>query len=259
MIECNDIHMSYGKHKVLKGIDFKAKAGEFVAIIGPNGSGKSTLLNVLSGVVKQKGGQVRIMGHETKKLNNRHRAQCMAVVPQRLEHIPQISVEDMVLLGRYAHLSWFGLYSAKDYSIAKKAIYAVGANALIDRNLHTLSGGELQRVVLARALAQDTPILLLDELSAGLDMARMIEVFNILDKKRKEMSCIITIMHDINLAALYATRLVGLKHGKIFFDGAVNDVFTEENLQELYGTKIHVFKHPTKDISQACPGRENVY
>ncbi len=256
MIECKNICAAYGTHEVLFNVDFKAQAGEFIAIIGPNGSGKSTFLNVLSGVLAASDGQIKIMGNDAKSLTPRKRAHHMAVVPQRLLNVPQISVQDMVLLGRYAHLSWLGLYTEKDYEMAKKSLYEVGADALQGRTLHTLSGGELQRVLLARALTQDAPILLLDELSAGLDVARMVEVFDILDKKRQEMSCIITIMHDINLAALYATRLVGLKHGQICFDGPVDEVFTEANLQELYGTKIHVFKHPTQDIPQCCPDRK---
>ncbi len=255
MIACKNICAAYANHKVLHGVNFEAQGGEFVAIIGPNGSGKSTFLNVLSGILEQSLGEVTVMGQDITKLSVGKRALHMAVVPQRLENIPQITVQDMVLLGRYAHLAWFGLYAEKDYEIAQKSLYEVGADALQERSLHTLSGGELQRVLLARALAQATPVLLLDELSAGLDVARMIEVFDILDKKRKEQSCIITIMHDINLAALYATRIVGLKKGKIFFDGPVAEVFTEANLQELYGTKIHVFKHPMLDIPQACPGR----
>ncbi len=255
MIDCNNICAAYANHEILHKVDFKADAGEFVAIIGPNGSGKSTLLNILSGVHVPSSGQLRIMGYAAEQLSMRKRAHYMAIVPQRLEHIPQITVQDMVLLGRYAHLSWFGLYSDEDQNIAQESLSQVGAKDLQERDLITLSGGELQRVLLARALSQKTPILLLDELSAGLDLARMIEVFDILDKKRKEMSCIITVMHDINLAALYATRLVGLKYGQICFDGPVAEVFTQSNLQQLYGTKIHVFNHPTNNVPQACPGR----
>ncbi len=255
MLECNNIYAGYDKKQVLHGVSLKAQANEFIAIIGPNGSGKSTLLNVLSGVVAYDSGTLSIMNADAKSLSVRNRAKYVATVPQRLMQLPQISVQDMVLLGRYAHLSLFGLYSEKDYLIAKNALYEVGADVLQERTLHTLSGGELQRVLLAKALAQETPILLLDELSAGLDLARMIEVFQILDKKRQEGACIITVMHDINLAALYATRIIGFKQGQICFDGAVSEVFNQENLQNLYDTKIHVFKHPTENIPQACPGK----
>ncbi len=255
MINCKDISVSYNNISILKQVSLNAQAGEFVAILGPNGSGKSTLLNVLGGTVKQDSGQLKIMGQVAQKLSPRTRARHVAVVPQRLDNMPHITVQDMVLLGRYTHLSWFGLYNQNDYAAANKAIQTVGAQNLKKRTLHTLSGGELQRVLLARALAQDAPILLLDELSAGLDLAKMIELFDILDKKREEMSCIITVMHDINLASLYATRLVGLKYGQICFDGPVNEVFTAKNLQELYHTKVHVFKHPSADVPQACPIR----
>ncbi len=255
MIKCENISLSINTTRILEHVNFGAQGGEFVAILGPNGSGKSTLLNILSGVLKHDSGQLEIMGHDMRNVSVRKRAQYVAVVPQRMENIPHISVEDMVLLGRYIHLPWFGMYNSADRAAANKALETVGAQALRERVLPTLSGGELQRVLLARALAQDTPTLLLDELTAGLDLARMVEVFDILDKKRQEMSCIITVMHDINLAALYATRLVGLKFGQICFDGPVNEVFNVKNLQELYETKVHVFKHPSANIPQACPIR----
>ncbi len=255
MIQCTNINLSYGALPILKQVNFKASGGEFVAILGPNGSGKSTLLNILSGVLNKYQGNVSIMGHGAQSISARKRAKYIATVPQRLENVPHITVQDMVLLGRYIHLPWFGLYDSSDHAIATKALQTVGAEALSARFINTLSGGELQRVLLARALSQETPILLLDELSAGLDWAKMIELFDILDKKRKKLSCVITVMHDINLAALYATRLVGLKYGQICFDGPVEKVFNGENLQKLYDTKVHVFRHPEANIPQACPGR----
>ncbi len=256
MIKCENISAGYAEKNILKNINFTAHSGEFIAILGPNGSGKSTLLNVLSGVTNYNSGQIHIMGHDAKSLGTRIRAHHMAVVPQRLNFLPQISVQDMVLLGRYAHLSWLGLYSEHDYMVAEKALQEVGAAHLKLRKVHTLSGGELQGILLARALAQDTSILLLDELSAGLDLAKMIEIFDILERKKNNKACIVTVMHDVNLAGLYATRLIGLKQGQICFDGDIQQVFTEQNLQELYGIKIDVFKHPSQDVLQACPRRK---
>lgn len=257
MISCHDLHAGYGSRTVLHGLNISAHAGETVALLGPNGSGKTTLLSTLSGVLSPTGGSILLGANSPSPLSSmppRQRARHVAVVPQRVEHLPHIRVRDMVLLGRYAYLSWWGSYSSADYKAADEALETTGAQSLTRRYIEELSGGELQRVLLARALAQQTPILLLDELSAGLDVARMKELFDLLELRRRAGSCVITVMHDLNLAALYATRLVGLKAGRILFDGHVAEVFTEDYLSALYETPIHVFPHPVCPVPQACPG-----
>lgn len=258
MIACHDISAGYGAHTVLHGIHLSAQAGETVALLGPNGSGKTTLLRTLSGVLQPSEGRI-FLGEgssavEIVRLSARQRARQVAVVPQRVDHLPHMQARDMVLLGRYAYLSWWGAYSAADYAAADSALAATGAQGLAERFLKELSGGELQRVLLARALAQQSPVLLLDELSAGLDVARMKELFDLLEMRRRAGACVLTVMHDLNLAALYATRLVGLQAGRILFDGPVTQVFTEEHLSTLYETPIHVFSHPVCPVPQACPG-----
>ena len=255
MIVCRDLRAGYGRREVLHGVDFQAGSGETVALLGPNGSGKTTLLRVLSGVLPSVGGTVLLGGSPLEECSPRRRARQVAVVPQRTEGLPRLSAGELVLLGRYPYLSWLGRYGAGDYEAARAALRATGAAPLAERPVGELSGGELQRVLLARALAQETPVLLLDELSAGLDMARMVELFDLLETRRAAGTCLVAVMHDLNLAALYATRLVGLKAGRVVFRGAVRDVFTEEKLSELYETPVHVFSHPTLGVPQACPGR----
>lgn len=257
MIVCHELCAGYDGRTVLRGVDFQASAGESVALLGPNGSGKTTLLRVLSGVLEPRAGTVTLCGTPLKALSPRHRARRIAVVPQRTEDMPRLRVGELVLLGRYPYLSWLGNYSAADQAAARGALEVTGAASLADRPVRELSGGELQRVLLARALAQETPVLLLDELSAGLDMARMVELFDLLEGRRADGTCLVTVMHDLNLAALYATRLVGLKAGGVIFNGSVRDVFTEELLSGLYETPIHVFPHPVLGVPQACPGRRN--
>ncbi len=254
MIVCRELRAGYGRREVLRGVDFQAGSGETVALLGPNGSGKTTLLRVLSGVLRPGGGTVLLGGSPLEDCSPRRRARQVAVVPQRTEDLPRLSAGELVL-GRYPYLSWLGRYGAGDHAAARAALRATGAAALADRPVRELSGGELQRVLLARALAQETPVLLLDELSAGLDMARMIELFDLLETRRAAGTCLVTVMHDLNLAALYATRLVGLKAGRVVFCGAVRDVFTEEMLSELYEMPVHVFPHPALGAPQACPGR----
>ena len=258
MIACEAVCAGYGRRTVLHDLHFQAGAGEFVAVLGQNGSGKTTLLRTLSGVLARQAGQVLLSGEPLEALRPRERARRVAVVPQRVEALPAVTARDMVLLGRYPYLSWLGAYTDADYAVVAATLAEVRAEDLAQRQVRELSGGELQRVLLARALAQEAPVLLLDELSAGLDMARMVELFDVLDARRRAGACVVTVMHDVNLAALYATRLVGLKEGRVRFDGAVAQVFSEDNLRDLYETCIHVFRHPTLDLPQACPGRASL-
>lgn len=255
MIVCTGLCAGYGARAVLRDVDFRAGAGEFVAVLGPNGSGKTTLLRVLSGGLSLQAGTVHLCGRDLHSLRPKERAHGVAVVPQRVESLPPVLARDLVLLGRYPYVSWMGVYSNKDYAAVAAALEEVGAETLAQRPVRELSGGELQRVLLARALAQDTPVLLLDELTAGLDLARMVDLFDVLDSRRRAGVCVVAVMHDVNLAALYATRLVGLKDGSLRFDGAVDQVFTEETLRDLYTIPIHVFPHPVEAVPQACPGR----
>ena len=161
----------------------------------------------------------------------------------------------MALLGRYPHLSWLGCYGGRDYAAVDEALEACGAAALAPRRLAELSGGELQRVLLARALAQESPLLLLDELASGLDMARMAGLFDLLERRRAAGACVLMAVHDCNLAAIYATRLLGLKAGRLVFDGPVDAVFTEEKLSALYDIPIGVLPHPLWGLPQALLAR----
>ena len=241
----------YGEKAVLRRVDFTLRAGECTALLGPNGSGKTTLLRAISGVLAPQAGEIELLGRPIRVLNPRQRARMVAVVPQRGQLPQGLTARQMVLLGRFAHLGWLGTYSREDYTAADSALDETGAATLAHRRLTELSGGELQRVLLARALAQQSPLLLLDELAAGLDWARMVELFDLLERRRAAGACVLMAVHDCNLAALYATRLMGLKGGNLVFDGPVAEVFTEENLGALYNTSISVLPHPRFGLPQA--------
>jgi iron complex transport system substrate-binding protein len=238
---------------VLHDIELQAGPGECVAIIGPNGAGKSTLLRCLAGVLAPTDGSIELGGRTLDALSPKERARRISLVPQRVEFLPPMRAVQSVLLGRYPHLPWFGSYSRADYEAVREAMAATGCLYLAERPLGALSGGELQRVFLARALAQGGSLLLLDELSAGLDMARVSELFDLLEERRRAGCCCISAMHDLNLAALYATRLVGIKAGRILFDGPVEAVLTEEAMHELFGVRLHLVRHPASDLPQFCP------
>ena len=245
------ISAGYGEKAVLRHMEFTLRAGECAALLGPNGSGKTTLLRVISGVLAPQAGSIELMGRPLTALQPRERARMVAVVPQRGQLPQGLTARQMVLLGRFAHLGWLGAYSREDYAAADSALDETGAAPLAHRRLTELSGGELQRVLLARALAQQSPLLLLDELAAGLDWARMVELFDLLERRRAAGACVLMAVHDCNLAALYATRLMGLKGGNLVFDGPVAKVFTEENLGALYNIPISVLPHPQLGLPQA--------
>lgn len=250
-----DLVAGYGRRPVLQGLTFCLRAGECAALLGPNGSGKTTLLRALSGVLAPWSGEVRLADRPLASLRPRERARRVAVVPQRGPCPEDLTAREMVLLGRYAHLSPWGWYGPGDHRAADCALAATDTTGLAHRRLHELSGGELQRVLLARALAQESPLLLLDELAAGLDLARMTGLFDLLERRRAAGACVLMAVHDCNLAALYATRLLGLREGRLAFDGPVRQVFTEENLSALYQTPVTVLPHPLWGLPQALSAR----
>ena len=245
------ISAGYGENAVLRRVEFTLRAGECAAQLGPNGSGKTTLLRTISGVLAPQAGSIELLGRPLTSLSPRQRARMVAVVPQRGQLPQGLTARQMVLLGRFAHLGWLGPYSREDYTVADSALDETGAAPLAHRRLTELSGGELQRVLLARALAQQSPLLLLDELAAGLDWARMVELFDLLERRRAAGACVLMAVHDCNLAALYATRLMGLKGGNLVFDGPVAKVFTEENLGALYNIPVSILPHPRFGLPQA--------
>ncbi|MDR2821116.1 MAG: ABC transporter ATP-binding protein [Desulfovibrio sp.] len=253
MLAVRDLTVGYGDRTVLHDVSFTVRDGESVALLGPNGSGKTTLLRAICGGLRPWRGTIRLREQAVESLRPRERARLAAVVPQRAECPSGLSVRQMALLGRYPYLSWLGGYKGGDYAAADAALAAVGAGELAMRKVGELSGGELQRVLLARALAQRTPLLLLDELAAGLDVAREIALFDLLERRRADGICLVMAMHDCNLAALYATRIMGLKNGRLLFDGPVAEVFTEKNLGELYDIPLCVFPHPQGGVPQALP------
>ena len=282
LLAVTDLVAGYGRRPVLQGLTFCLRAGECAALLGPNGSGKTTLLRALSGVLAPWSGEVRLADRPLASLRPRERARRVAVVPQRGPCPEDLTAREMVLLGRYAHLSPWGWYGPGDHRAADCALAATDTTGLAHRRLHELSGGELQRVLLARALALvdkdqrlkyfvfrkdysshkentnellDQRNLLLDELAAGLDLARMTGLFDLLERRRAAGACVLMAVHDCNLAALYATRLLGLREGRLTFDGPVRQVFTEENLSALYQTPVTVLPHPLWGLPQALSAR----
>lgn len=224
--------------------------GECVGIIGPNGSGKTTLLNAMTGLATY-AGRVEVNGVDLSSMSSKERSRLMASVPQRFSDGLDMRVESLVMMGRYPYLGLFSSYSAADMDAVQDAMEATDTLQFIGRRAYELSGGELQRIILARALAQQTPALLLDEATSGLDFSRSIEFFDLIRQRQQQGTTIVAVIHDLNLTPLYCDRILMLKDGKVFYDGSTNEVFTSEILSNVYDTEITIAQHPVTGSPQA--------
>ncbi|MDR1243088.1 MAG: ABC transporter ATP-binding protein [Deltaproteobacteria bacterium] len=230
----------------LKEIAFSAERGALVGVLGPNGSGKSTLIMALAGLVPVLGGSIFWMGQNIDGLRPRLRAGIMAALPQKSMDLPDMTVLDIVLMGRYARsASWFG-YAEEDEVRAVSALQQTNCAGLIHKRVRAVSGGELQRVLLARALAQNCPVLLLDEPASSLDPGQGPAMLALLRRlAAQEQLCVILALHDLNLAALYCDYLVLLKNGRIFTQGITGQVFTQSILEQVYDAPFTMADHPS--------------
>lgn len=255
MIRLENVSVGHGGRAVLEDVSFRVARGEAVGLLGPNGSGKTTLLLTLAGALPLLSGSVALAGKPLHALRPRERARLAASVPQQAAP-PELRVLSVALMGRYAHTSFLGGYSQEDRTKARAALEETGCGHLAQRRADRLSGGEWRRVLLARALAQEADLLLLDEAASGLDPARQAETANLLLARNAAGLTMLSAIHDLNLAALTCRRLLFLKNGRLALDGAVDDVFTEQHLSEIYETRILVSRHPLLGAPQAhlAPG-----
>lgn len=251
LVEVCDLTCGYGSRQVLHQISLQVYPGEMVGILGPNGSGKSTLLLALAGVIPPWQGRVRVAGRDLAAVRGKGRARLLANVPQRLPGSFPFKCLSVVLMGRYPHLSGWGLYQRRDLEAALTAMEETGILHLAERPFTEVSGGEAQMVLIARALAQEAPILLLDEATSALDVAHKIRIFDLLREKNRRGLTVVAVMHDLNLAALYCPRLLLLKQGRLLADGSRQEVFRSDLLSELYETEIGIFRHPYTGDPQA--------
>lgn len=251
MIHIQGLCAGYKGNPVLRSISLTVQEGEFTGILGPNGSGKTTLIRVLSGVLPAASGLVRIAGHDIRELSPKARARQCATVAQKNPGLSGLRALSLVLMGRYPHVSFLGGYCDQDRRRALEAMEETSSLHLRERGLETLSGGELQRVITAKALAQDTRLLLLDEAASNLDVARTLDLYELLRVKNAANLTVLTVAHDLNLAALYCRRLIFLKNGSVAADGPTKTIFTSQTLSEIYETPIAVAAHPLTGVPQA--------
>jgi len=240
-VNVSELHCGYSGNEVLKGVSFSVGSGEFVGILGPNGAGKSTLVLALSGIVPAIGGQIEILGTGVERLSLRERARRMAVIAQESDMRFPFSCREVVEMGRYPHRKRWRMETPDDAEAVEKALCLTDTAKLGERSIGAVSGGERQRVLMAKSLAQQTPIIVLDEATSAMDINRKLQIFKVLAKLNLEKNLtVLAVSHDINLAALFCRRMVFLKEGLIEADGPTEEVLTEQVLEKIYETRVVV-------------------
>jgi iron complex transport system ATP-binding protein len=245
MFDLEDLRVARDGRDILR-IDRLALGAEGVtAILGHNGSGKSTLMALLARQMRPDTGQITLEGQSLDRYRQKELARRVSFLPQRLPPVAGLSVRDLAGLGRFAWRGALGRMGAADHAVIAQAMRDTGCEGLADHLVDTASGGERQRAWIAMLLAQEAPVLLLDEPTAALDLAHAYEVMALLHRlSRAAGRHVITVMHDINLAARYADRVVALKSGQLAFDGPPNALLDPAVLRHLYGIEMTLLPHP---------------
>jgi iron complex transport system ATP-binding protein len=239
VIETRDLWVRFGPVAAVRGLTFRAETGGWTALIGPNGAGKTSALRALAGLVPYEG-EVTLEGRDARRLGRRALARLVAFVPQKPETPPALTVAEYVLLGRTPHIAYLGGEGRSDRDAATRALRRLDLEDFAQRPLGSLSGGELQRAVLARALAQEAPVLLLDEPTTSLDLGRQQLVLELVDALRRDGLTVMTTMHDLTLAGQYAERLVLLDGGSVVAEGTAAEVLSAPNVSAHYGANVRV-------------------
>lgn len=239
LLECRDLCFGYDSAAFLGPIELTIQAGECWAIVGPNGAGKSTLLRLLGGLLKPGAGNVRLGGRLVSELSHRERAKLVSFLPQHPPDADDFTIRDVVLAGRHPHRT-FGLFeSTADHSIAHQTMVQTGVADLADRALASVSGGEAQRAHLAAVLAQQTPVVLLDEPTASLDLKHQLGVFEVLLRVLDDRSsAAVVVLHDINMATMFCSHIALMHEGRLVASGEPEAVLTAERVESVYGVRL---------------------
>lgn len=239
MIKVKELEYSIDDEKILESVSITVKKRKTVGIIGANGCGKSTLLKNIYRFLKHKNGEIIIDNIELSDYKSKILAKKMAVLAQKQNMNFDFTVEEIIEMGRYAHHD--SLFTFEKKEIIIEALQSVGLEEMKDRSFLTLSGGEMQRVLIARALAQDSDILILDEPTNHLDIKYQIQVMELVKKTEKT---ILAVIHDMNIASSYCDYIYGMRNGKIEIEGKPEDVFTKENIKKVFDVECEIAKHP---------------
>jgi iron complex transport system ATP-binding protein len=244
LLEVRGVRVEIGGRALVDGVDVAVDRGEVVGLVGPNGAGKTTLLRAVSGVLTPASGAVLLGGRPIAELGRREFARQVAVVQQLPEAPSAMTVGELVLLGRHPHLGWFEQESSRDRQIALLAMGRAGCSELAEREIATLSGGERRRAFIARALAQEPALLLLDEPTANLDAGAQAEIGSLLRALAADGVAVLVVLHDLTLAASVCDRVVLMSAGRVVASGAAREVITAEHVARVYGAGVGVIRDP---------------
>lgn len=246
MIELRQISAGYGKKVALSDLSLSFSKGELTVIVGPNGSGKSTLLKALTGILPLSGGEIWLDGKACDKLSPVERARRIAYLPQE-KQMPHVTVEQLVLYGRYPHLSFPRRYQEKDREIARAAMQAMHLTSLANRPLSTLSGGLRQKAYLAMALAQSTDYVLLDEPTTYLDISHQLELMELLRNMTRDGKGVVAVMHDLPMAFSVANRVVVLEKGQVCAWDVPENLCETATIREIFGVELIPYRQKEEE------------
>ena len=249
-LEVKNIYFSYNTKEVITDVSFSLGQGEFLGLIGPNGAGKSTLLRIMCQILRPQKGEIFFFGKDVKYIKPKELAQQIGFVPQETHFTLNFGVEDIVQMGRYPYLEPFSKESHEDIKAVEQAIDYAEVRELRKRPINSLSSGEKQRVVVARALAQSPRILLLDEPTSHLDLHHQYEIMELLKKMNGQGISLIIVHHDLNLANLYCKSLILMHLGKIYAQGTPKELINEKMLRDVYKSEVKIIDHPDKGVPQ---------
>ena len=254
IIRLESLDFSYPGREIFSGLNLFVEEGEILGVIGPNSSGKTTLLKLIDGLLQPRRGRVLLRGRDLKKIPRSETARCIAVVPQAVEVPFSFLVAEIALMGRAPYLGRFSWEKEKDLKTAREAMVLTDVAGLENRPFLELSQGEKQRVLIARALAQEAKVILLDEPTSHLDIKHQVEINELILRLNQEKNLtVVHVSHDLNLAAQYCHRMVLLHRGSIFSAGVPSEMITEENIRRVYETKVLVEKNPLSGAPRITP------
>lgn len=239
-IEVKDLCFSYGEREVLHGVSFKAEQGEFLSILGPNGVGKSTLFRCVLGLLRDYTGSITVEGRDAKSLSIREAAKLVAYIPQSSHPAFNYSVRDIVLMGTTSGLGTFSTPKKEDIRRVEEALEKIGISHLAERCFHRISGGERQLALIARALVQRAPVLMLDEPTASLDFGNQLLVLTQARELAREGYTVIQTTHNPEQSYMFSDRILALRGGEVLTEGRPRDVLTSDMMRQLYGVEVEV-------------------
>ncbi len=242
ILDIRGLRVRLGSSEILKDVTFRIGEGEMVALLGPNGSGKSTLLRTIFGILSPETGVIYLDGKKISEMPVNEIAREMGYLPQETSE-PDLKVIDVVLLGRTPYMEGLKLPDDSDIELARNALKKVGLEGFENRAFTSLSGGEKQKVFLARVFAQDARILLLDEPTSHLDISSQIDIMEIIRESVEDGRSALIAIHDINLSASFCNRIMMIKNGKVIYAGTPEDVITSENIRDVFRAEVDVKKH----------------